>query len=189
MRRNHFIALTAILVLLTAFPCRALQSKHDPLTSEEIEQIREATDRPAVRLKLYAGFIDARATRLEVLAKDPPSEQRADSIHDVLEEYTFLSDELQNNLDEYEAYETNKQRPVPDLRKALRDLQASVVLWKAAIQDPPPDKKYDFAREAALDSTNSLTDQTKEMIVGQEAYFAQKKQDNKNQQNKGYVLP
>lgn len=188
MRHQKLISAICALVLLAAIPCLPAQSKRDPLTDREIEQVREATDRPVERLKLYIGFIDQRAVRLQVLVKDAPSEKRADSIHDTLEEYTYLSDELQNNLDEYEAYETNKQRPVPDVRKVLKDMQVSVVLWKQAVTAAPPDKAYDFAREAAIDSTQSLAEGSKEMITSQDAYFAQKKND-APKQNKGYVLP
>ncbi len=175
--------------LLWALPCHGLQSRRDPLTAQEVEQIRDATDRPAVRVKLYVGFIQERVTRLEVLLKNAATEQRAESVHDTLEEYTFLSDELQNNLDEYESYETNKQRPVPDVRKVLRDLQLAVPLWKATIDAVPEDKKYDFSRMAALDSTQSLIDGSKELIASQDAYFAKKKQDEKSQPKQGYVLP
>jgi phosphoglycolate phosphatase-like HAD superfamily hydrolase len=175
--------------LLTAVACLAAQSKRDPLTPQEVEQIREATDRPVERLKIYIQFVETRVTRLEVLVKDAPTDKRAESIHDTLQEYTFLSDELQSNLDEYEGYETNKQRPVPDVRKVLRELQASLPLWKAAVEAAPPDKEYDFARVAALDSTQSLTDGTKEMIASLDDYFAKKKLQDAKQKNQGYVLP
>jgi hypothetical protein len=188
VKHKKLITAAAAFFLLSAVPCVSAQSKRDPLTDQEVEQVREATDRPVERLKLYIGFIQQRAIKLQVLIKDAPSPVRADSIHDTLEQYTYLSDELQNNLDEYEGYETNKQRPVPDVRKVLKDLQVSVALWKLAVAAAPPDKAYDFAREAAIDSTQSLAEGSKEMIASQDAYFAQKKKDAPKQTN-GYVLP
>ncbi len=63
-------ALTFVLLalLLVSLPASA---KRDPLTADEVQQLRDAAQEPDKRLALYVKFIRARATTLEQTYSDP----------------------------------------------------------------------------------------------------------------------
>jgi hypothetical protein len=173
-------------------PVATGQSRRDPLTPSEIEEIRESTDLPASRVKLYMRFLDERTGRIAEIGKSQLVEHRSLKLHDALEQMTYLTDELQNNLDEYEGYETNQRRPVPDLRKVLPELLKSVAVWHEVLAALPADEDYNFVLETANTGLDSLKDQTSELIASQAKYFAEKKKADKEKEKKpegGYVLP
>src|ERR1700739_2713009 len=75
----------------------------DPLTDEEVQQIRDNAIHPDDRIKLYMKFIEERLDAVRPLAskRSPPDEKA--TVHDKLEEFTRLCDELQDNLDTYDS--------------------------------------------------------------------------------------
>jgi hypothetical protein len=180
------------LLVLAAPSVAVAQGRHDPLTPAEAEEVRESTELPVNRVKLYMRFIDERTSHIAELSKDQLLEHKGLKLHDAIDQLTYLSDELQNNLDEYEGYETNQQRPVPDLRKVLPELQKSVGVWHSILAALPANEDYDFVLETANSGLDSLKDQTAEMIASQAKYFAEKRKRDKEQEKKGdggYVLP
>lgn len=179
-----------VALISASLPCTlAAQSRHDPLTPAEAEAVREVTDLPVERMKLYMRYVNERSSRIAELGKDQLVQHRGEKMHQAIDEYISLIDEVQDNLDEYMSYETNGQRPVPDLRKLLPELQKSVVTWHETVASLAPNPDYDFGRETAVEATDSLRDETKEMIESQNKYFAEKKKKDKQQSNQGYVLP
>lgn len=165
-------------------------SKHDPLSDSEIEELRETADAPAARLKLFLRFLDERSAKITELDKDKLVEHRGVKLHDAIDHFTSLVDELQNNLDEYQEYETNKRRPVPDLRKDLEELQKSLPVWQTELTGLAADEDYNFVLETAREAVDSLQDQAAEMVTDQQKYFAEKKRLERlkeKQQDKGDV--
>lgn len=186
----------ASIVFISAAVPRSVdaQSRKDPLTPAEVEEVRESTDYPVNRVKLYMRFITERSSVVQELGKQQLVEHRGEKLHEAIEAYVSLVDELQNNLDEYLGYETNGQRPVPDLRKVLPLLQTTVPTWRDTVATLAPNSEYDFPKETAIEATDTLSDQVKEMIDSQNKYFAEKKKKDKLQQqqqqtNPGYVIP
>jgi hypothetical protein len=182
--------LASMVFLSTAFP-RALdaQSHKDPLTPAEVEEVRTSTEYPVERVKLYMRFINERSSKVQELGKQELVQHRGEKLHEAVEAYTSLVDEMQNNLDEYIGYETNNQRPVPDLRKLLPQLQAAVTTWRDTVASLASNPDYDFAKESAVEATDSLRDEVKDMIDSQNKYFAEKKKrDAAQQSGQGYVI-
>lgn len=168
------------------------QSSRDPLTDNETEQIRRLANTPPERVKLYMQFLDEHSAKISSLNKTALVEHRGLELHDAIARFSGLADELQDNLDEYQGYETNNMRPVPDLRKTLPALQSSLAVWQTTLSSLPANGDYDFALETADESLKSLQDQIAEMTASQEKYFAQKKKRDKDQQkqeDKPYALP
>jgi hypothetical protein len=171
---------------------RPRQYSHDPLSPAEAEQVRQSTEIPENRVKLYMQFLDERSAKVSALNKAALAEHRGLKLHDAIESFAALSDEMQNNLDEYQDYESNGLRPVPDLRKLLPVLQKSVDVWQGVLSALPANGEYDFALETANDSLHTLKDQTAELIASQQKYFAVVKKQEKTQQKeaeKPYPLP
>jgi flavodoxin len=178
----------AFLALPLSSPLAA-QSHKDPLTPAEVEEVRESTDEPVQRVKLFIRFVTERSAIVQQLGKEELVQHRGEKLHEAIENYTSLVDELQNNLDEYIGYETNNQRPVPDLRKLLPQLQTSVATWRDTVASLAANSDYDFAKETAVEATDSLRDEVKDMIDSQNKYFAAKKAKEKQQSGQGYVIP
>jgi hypothetical protein len=157
--------------MLTGFAGSALcQSKRDPLNDQEVDQVREVADQPVERVKLYMKFISQRTDAIQEMVGDTKIQNKTLKLHTLLEEYTRLVDELQDNLDSYD--ETHS-----DVRKALKELVPASERWLAILNKPPPDQSYDFSRKTALEAGQSLVDQVKKLQSDQEKWFAAHKHD------------
>ena len=97
---------TPAIVLLAFVPAFA-QSRKDPLTEQQIEDVREAGDQPVPRIKLFVGYVDDRAKQIHSLSTDAGAQNREVRIHNLLEEFTRLSDDLQDNMDNFDQQHAN----------------------------------------------------------------------------------
>jgi hypothetical protein len=172
---SRWIGWIAVLVLVAGVAPRlmAQQDERDPLTDAEIEQVRENAVHPIDRIKLYMKFIDERLDAIKELAGDSKINNRGPKLRAKLEEFTRLCDELQDNLDTYDAAHA-------DLRKALKDLVSGSAKWPNVLNLGGADPAYDFSRKTALAAAQSVNDESKQMQTEQEKYFA----DHKDERNK-----
>ena len=69
------MAITGALILLAIAPAFA-QSKKDPLTDQQIEDVREAGDQPLQRIKLFVGYVDERAKGIHTINADPIAQNK-----------------------------------------------------------------------------------------------------------------
>src|SRR5205085_6392933 len=89
------------LVVLFCSLARA-QHKRDPLTEPEVDQLRETAQEPDKRLKLMVKFARARMLAIDQLRSDPKLAQgRGEKIHELLEDFMNLVDEIDDNVDNY----------------------------------------------------------------------------------------
>ena len=96
MRR--FIPIAALAgILLTALHAGG-QAQKDPLNDEEVDQIREVADRPPERVKVYMKFIEQRVAAIKQMSSDPHVVNKPAKLRSLMEEFTRLVDELQDNL-------------------------------------------------------------------------------------------
>lgn len=156
---------SVILVSLTALG-RAQVKNRDPLTEQEVDQMRETADFPNKRLELMIGFARARMKSIEDLraaTKIPPD--RPVKIHDLLQDFLALQDEIDDNIDMYGAHKT-------DMRKGLKLLIEADSEWQLQIrqlkdQSPPEElQQYAFvltnAKEAVTDSAQTTRETLEE---------------------------
>ena len=101
-----------LLAAAPVMPHAWAQSKKDPLTEQQIEEVREAGDQPLVRIRLFVGYVDQRAKDIHSINADPVAQNKSVRIHNLLEEFTRLCDDLQDNMDQYDEQHA-------DLRKVL----------------------------------------------------------------------
>lgn len=150
------------------------QQNRDPLNQSESDQIAELRDQPVPRIKLYQKFIEQRISAIKDLGTNPKAEDRKAQLRARFEEFTRLSDELQDNLDTFDDAHA-------DIRKALKDLVPASAKWPEIISQAAPDPTYDFSRKTALDAAQSTSDQAKKLLESQQKYFAEHKDEaNKN---------
>jgi ABC-type transporter Mla subunit MlaD len=96
-------------------------------------------------------------------------------MHTLLDEFTRLSDDLQDNMDNFDQQHA-------DLRKVLKDVVAKTDEWAKVLNEPKPSAQYDFVRKTAIDSNQSAHEAATQMLPDEEKYFAEKKKQEKEQQ-------
>jgi exonuclease VII large subunit len=144
------------------------QDGQDPLTDQQVEQVRQVADQPNERIKLYLKFLEQRSSEIHQMVAHPHGQHPNAEIHNYFQEFTRLCDELQDNLDAYADEHA-------DLRKALKDVIDHSAKWPAVLNEPPAASEYDFARKTALDAALSTNDQAKKLLREQDEYFAEHK--------------
>jgi hypothetical protein len=167
------VAFMGVWIVLASAPIFA-QGKKDPLTDQQIEDVREAGDQPLVRVKLFVGYVDERAKEIHTLNADAGAQNKSVQMHNLFEEFTRLSDELEDNMDAY-----NDQQA--DLRKVLKEIIDKNGQWTAVLNEPKPNAQYDFMRKSAIDANQSVHDAATQMLADEVKYFADKKKAEKEQ--------
>jgi hypothetical protein len=172
------VAIAGVCMVLAIAPATTLsraQSRKDPLTDQQIEDVREAGDEPLVRIKLFVGYVDERAKAIHALDADPIAQNKSLRIHNLLDEFTRLCDELQDNMDAFDQEHA-------DLRKALKEVIDKSGQWAAVLNEPKPNPQYDFVRKTAIDSNQSAHEGAVQMLADEEKYIAEKKKEEKERQ-------
>ena len=168
------VVLSLILLLHPRAECGAQQAGRalDPLTDQETEELRDAATFPVPRVELYIKDIDERmdAMRRLIGLDEPnlPSELRRR-----YQAFTALADELEDNLDTYDDQHA-------DLRKALKLLTAKTAAWTAVVNEPRPDAVYDIQRKEAVVAIQALQEDTRQRMLSETKYFAERKKSRKN---------
>jgi hypothetical protein len=168
------VAITGVLILLAIAPSFA-QSKKDPLTDQQIEDVREAGDQPLQRIKLFVGYVDDRAKGIHTLNADPIAQNKNVRLHNLMEEFTRLSDELQDNMDNFDQQHA-------DLRKVLKEIVDKTGEWGTILNEPKPSSQYDFSRKTAIDANQSAHETAVQMLADETKYFAEQKKKEKEQE-------
>jgi hypothetical protein len=151
------------------------QSRRDPLTDQQQEAVREAGDQPLERVKLFVGYVDDRAKQIHTISADPIAQNKTARIHNLLDEFTRLSDDLQDNMDQYDEQHA-------DLRKVLKDIVTKTDEWAKILAEPKPSAQYDFVRKTALDSNQTAHESAVQMLADEEKYIAEQKKEQKERE-------
>lgn len=166
---------TKILLLVLLLNLAASARRRDPLTEAEADQLREVATEPYKRLKLFIKFTEARLVAIDQVRVDPKLAQgRGKQVHDLLEDFTALMDEINDNLDQYQARPLNKDDR-KDFKKGLKELIEADerfdlklrTLQSAAQTDPEMKKDYPdfrFVLQDAQDALKSNADMAREYL-------------------------
>jgi predicted nucleic acid-binding Zn-ribbon protein len=160
---------------LLLFPALG-QRQREPLTSPEIDQLRDTAMEPDLRLKLYVTFARARLATLEKARSDPKATNRAQATHDGLQDFLDVYDELNENIDTYVDRKA-------DLRKVLKAVIEGDTEFQAklrALRDDATAKKeemtqYEFLLSNALDTLDSSVQDHRQLLSEQEEAAKHKK--------------
>ena len=165
------------LCLLGVFVLPAFsQRRADPLNSEEIDQLRETAVEPEKRMKLYVAFARVRLVALEQKRADPKTTDRGGETHRLLQEFVTIYDELNDNLDNFDARKS-------DLRKAMKTVIEGDTEFQAklrALKDDPRASKdevseYQFILSNAIESVDSSTEDHRKMAAEQAEVWKHRK--------------
>jgi hypothetical protein len=172
------VKLTLLLALvLPAFA----QRRPDPLTPEEIDQLRDTAVEPEKRMKLYVDFARTRLVALEKLRSDPKTTDRPAQTHRMIEEFLTIYNELDDNLENFEARKS-------DLRKALKTVIEGDTEFQAKLRglkdDPRASREeandYQFVLSDAIETVDSGAEDHRKMQVEQEQIWKQQKKKGKS---------
>jgi len=164
------------LVVLTCSPAQyGVAQHHDPLNDKEVDQMREAADYPDKRLEIMAGFARARLASIEQLRADPKSaKDRPTQIHDLLQDFTSLLDEIDDNIDMYASHKT-------DMRKGLKLVIEANSEWQLQLrklkeQSPPEElDQYSFVLTNATEAVKDSADGSRKELQVQNELARDKK--------------
>ena len=155
-------------MLLTLFllpPVLHAQHSEEALSDAEVEQLRESAYVPADRIAVFIEFLDTRAKRIQELVAKPRRPGREDDLHDLLEQFTAITDELNDNLDDYGPRHA-------DLRKQLPKLQQATDRWSTALRTPADNDAYNVSRSLALEGVRDVHDEATKLVDDQRTWFA-----------------
>jgi len=165
-------------MLLLALCVRGLahaQARRDPLNEKEIDQMRETADYPNKRIELMIGFARTRMNTINELQsapKIPPD--RSKQIHDLLQEFLTLLDEIDDNIDMYSSHQA-------DIRKGLKLLIEADSEWQLRLRQlkehSPPEEleQYSFVLTNAAEATKDSGDDARETLQEQNKLASEKK--------------
>ena len=164
------VVLLACTVLALLLPLQSMlaQSKRDPFTPDEVEQLRKLAYQPDDRVELYGKLLHERLLAMQMLLKTPETSARDQQIHDRMEDIADISDEFEDTLSDYQGRHM-------DMRKGLKKVIEESPHWESALKLSPSNRVYDFARTEAMDATSDLHDSLVQVLAQQEKEAAAEK--------------
>jgi hypothetical protein len=140
------------------------QVEERALSNAEVERLRDTAYEPPSRILAFITFLDDRTKAIDKLTAGKRQPGREADLHDELEQFSSIANDLIDNLEEY-------SRRHRDLRKVLPKLAAAVERWGTALKTPPEDPAYSVSRKLALEALDDLREISAEMIEEQKAWF------------------
>jgi hypothetical protein len=164
-----------VFVMVSCLLAKA-QSQSDPLSTGEIDQLRDAALEPEQRLKLYVEFARARLVSLEQMRSDPKTTDRAHKTHTLLEDFLTIYDELNDNIDNFVARKDDLRKPLKLIIEGDTDFQAKLrALKDSASAKSDESKEYEFTLSNAIETVDNAVVDHRQLLTDQEAAAKQKK--------------
>ena len=121
-----------------------MAQRRDPLNEKEIDEMRESADWPDKRLELMVQFARERMSEIDQLRADAKSaKDRPMQIHDLLEDFTALLDEIEDNVEMYASHKADMRKGLTLTIEANSEWQ--IKLRRLKEQSPPEElDQYSF---------------------------------------------
>jgi len=169
-------------VVLLSGSLGVAQRHRDPFTPQEIDQIRDTSWEPQLRLGLYVKFARARLVALEQLRSDPKAKDRAQQTHDRLDDFLLIYDELNDNIDTYVDRKNDIRKPLKVILDADTEFQAKLLALRDAAGVPPAEaKEYEFVLSTALETVDSSAEEHRKLMEEQEEAAKHRKKSSAGQ--------
>ena len=163
--------LAGVLAVVLLAPTAWTQGKvRDPLTDAEVDQMREAADFPNKRLELLVKFARERVFEIE----SAQAESKTKTIHDTLQDFIAILDEIEDNIDMYGAHNA-------DMRKGLKLVIEADSEWQLKLRQvkekSPKDEleQFSFVLINATDTVGDSAKTARETLAEQNKLAAEKK--------------
>ena len=141
------------------------QAAEDVLSQKEIDTLRDAAFVPGERVLAFEQFLNDREKRIaELITKRHGHTDYGGDMHDAVDQFGQIVDELNDNLDEY-------SRAHRDVRKVLPKLLQAIDHWSATLKSATDNEAYDVVRRIALDNLKDTHEITQGLQTALDAYF------------------
>jgi hypothetical protein len=152
------------------------QFREEPLNPKEIDELRDAAQEPAQRMKLYVEFARARLVSLEQMRADPKVKDRAQQTHDKLENFLAVYDELNDNVDTFVERKEDLRKPLKMLIEADTEFQAKLrALASARKSNPSEAEHYQFVLDNIIETVDASVQDHRQLLSEQEEAAKHKK--------------
>jgi len=170
------LSLCGLFFLVLAPNSSVAQRHRDPLTQQEIGEVRDTSWEPKLRLPLYLQFARTRLVKLEEIRNDPKTKDRARQTHDLLDDFQLLYDELNDNIDTYVDRKNDIRKPLKLIIEADTEFQAKLrALKDAANVSNAESQQYEFVLNNAIETVDSSTEDHRKLLDDQEELAKHKK--------------
>jgi hypothetical protein len=164
---RRWLLLLALLVL--CLPAAA--GRRDPLNDKEIDEMREIAQQGDKRLRLLLSFARRRMNDAEQLQRTPKDfEGRGQRLHDELEDFTTLVDEVGSNIDQYAGQKQDIRKPLREIIEADLDFQTRLGALQTAAAAPEnatDAKDWHYVLEDAIDAVADDLDNARHTLEEQ----------------------
>jgi len=157
------------LLLLLCLP--AFAGRRDPLTADEVDQMREIAQDGPKRLKLLLTFAKARMLAIQELRTDPKfAEGRGQRVHDLLEDFAAIVVELDRNIDQYAGQHQDIRKPLKEIIEANAEFDLKLRALKDSAAQPEnanEAKDWRYILEDAFDAVGANGDNARATLEEQ----------------------
>jgi septal ring factor EnvC (AmiA/AmiB activator) len=175
-RKFIYVFLCLLLPALTL----AQQHKDDVLSPDEIDQIRDAAQMPGERFKLYAQFARTRLDALDKSRTNPKIKNHGQEIHDRLQDFLDIYDELDENVDTYADRQDDIRKPLKAVIDADTEFQARLrALQNSATATPQEKNEYQFFLTTAINAVDDGAQDHRQLLAEQEEAAKHRKKHEK----------
>jgi len=159
----------SFVLALVAVSLPAFAQHHASLTSAEVDQLRDAAQEPNDRLKLYLKFLRERLAGLEEIRTNPKITDRPTQIHDHLQDFLDLYDEMNDNVDTFVDRKDDVRKPLKAILEADPEFLQKINTYQAELQaDKADTKSYAFVLSNIVDELKSSVDDHRQLMQEQE---------------------
>ena len=164
------------MLLVALLPAAQAQRRHDPLNPPEIDQLRDAAQDPEIRLKLYVTFARARLDALDKARAGAKPAHRGQEIHDCLQDFLDVYDELNDNIDTFVDRKADLRKSLKNILEADTEFQAKLrALKESAAATPAEAKDYNLLLANTIDTVDSSAQDHRQLLEEQEEAAKHKK--------------
>lgn len=188
MRTRRLLPCILAGALCAAIPLRPLAQQREPLTDKEVDELRESAQEPVKRLRFYLMFTGSRLLDIDNLQGDNKAKDRGQQIHDLLQDFATLIDEMDDNIDDYARHAQDMRKVLPEVIHAETDYQTKLRALQQSTQNDPKAaqefRQYNFALEDAIESVRGSLNDAQKTLDDQIEQFKELEEQKKQQQKK-----
>ncbi len=153
------------LLACTLTPSVDAQAAEDVLSQKEVDLLRDAAFSPVDRIAAFQQFLNDRQKRIqELVTKRHGHTDYGGDMHDAIDQFGQIVDELNDNLDEYSRQHRDVRKALPKLLKATDD-------WIATLTSASDSEAYNVVRKIALDNLKDTHEITQQLQTELDAWF------------------
>ncbi|MBV8207150.1 MAG: hypothetical protein JO041_10180 [Acidobacteria bacterium] len=152
-----FLAITTLAV--------PAQRRRDPLTNQEVDQLREQAQNAEERLKLWIKFTRARLAGLEQTGVDPSAAaDRPQRIHELLEDLDEMAGEIDDNMSSYAKDRWDIRKELKEIIELGSEYQMKVRSLKESAEASREAPTYRFVLQDTTEAFHNLADDARELL-------------------------